>query len=264
VELRLREAYSWLLSPVQPDPLGKIEFQANRISGDDNFYDRAARKLKQDGLLIHEWSPDILRMELDRFIWGEGKGWSVGLQQLWEYLAKYCYLPRLFDQDVLVEAVRHGVRRIDAPFAYATGISTEGYHTGLVFHAAGQVFFDDRSLLVHPDHVNEPPPPPPKPGTGPLPPVEPEPERMTPPPPEPKLTTRYYGRVAIDPQRVNREVGLIVEEVIERLTGLLQCEVEISIEINANLPEGFDEATIRTISENSRTLKFGHFGFETE
>ncbi len=268
VELRLREAYCWLLTPVQPDALGKIEFQANRISGDDNFYDRAARKLKQDGLLIQEWSPDILRMELDRFIWGEGKGWQVGLQQLWEYLAKYCYLPRLFDQDVLLAAVRNGVRRFDAPFAYATGVSADGYHTGVVIHAAGQVFFDERSLLVHPDHVQEPPPPPPKPGTGPLPTgqvAEPKPGLDTPPTvSEPKATTRYYGRVTLDPQRVNREIGLIVEEVIERLTSLVECEVEISIEINANLPEGFDEATIRTISENSRTLKFQHFGFEVD
>ncbi len=82
--------------------------------------------------------------------------------------------------------------------------------------------------------------------------------------PEPKATTRYYGRVALDPQRVNREISLIVEEVIERLTGLVECEVEISIEINAKLPEGFDEAIIRTISENSRTLKFEHYGFEEE
>jgi hypothetical protein len=30
----------------------------------------------------------------------------------------------------------------------------------------------------------------------------------------------------------------------------------------AQNPDGFDESTIRTISENSRTLKFEHFGFE--
>jgi hypothetical protein len=39
------------------------------------------------------------------------------------------------------------------------------------------------------------------------------------------------------------------------------CEVDISVEINARLPEGFDEATIRTVSENSRTLKFEAFEF---
>jgi hypothetical protein len=70
--------------------------------------------------------------------------------------------------------------------------------------------------------------------------------------------------VALDSQRVNREMGLIVEEVIERLTSIVGCDVDISLEINAKLPDGFDEATIRTVSENSRTLKFEHYGFEKD
>jgi hypothetical protein len=37
---------------------------------------------------------------------------------------------------------------------------------------------------------------------------------------------------------------------------------QITGEINAKRPEGFDEGTVRTISENSRTLKFEHYGFE--
>lgn len=268
IELRLREAYSWLLTPIQPDPMGKIEFQANRISGDDNFYDRAARKLRQDGLLINEWSPDILRMELDRYIWNEGNGRTIGLKQMWEYLAQYCYLPRLFDQDVLVTAVRNGVSRLDAPLAYATGINSEGYHTGLLYQSAGQVYFDEKSMLIHPDHVKIAPPPIPRPGSD-QPPTttrigEPRPgiDTSGPGPGKPQLTTRYYGRVDLNPQRVNREMGLIVEEVIERLTSLVGCEVEITLEISARLPEGFDEATIRTVSENSRTLKFDNFEFE--
>ena len=56
----------------------------------------------------------------------------------------------------------------------------------------------------------------------------------------------------------------IMEEVVERPTSQIGCEVEITVEINANRPEGFDEGTVRTISENSRTLKFEHFGFEEE
>jgi predicted AAA+ superfamily ATPase len=264
VDLRLREAYNWLLSPVQPEPLGKIEFQANRISGSDNFYDRAARKLKQDGLLVNTWSPDILRMELDRYIWGEGKSWTVGLKQLWEYLAQYCYLPRLMDQDVLISAVQDGIRRLDAPVAYATGVSQEGYHTGLLYQSAGHIYFDDQSILVHPDHIKEPPPPPAKLGTGPLTSLTDKIEAREDDgqePSEPPATRRYYGRVTLDSQRVNREMGLIVEEVIERLTSIVGCEVDISVEINARLPEGFDEATIRTVSENSRTLKFEAFEF---
>jgi predicted AAA+ superfamily ATPase len=265
VDLRLRSAYNWLLVPVQPDPLGKIEFQASKISGDDNFYERAARKLRNDGLLIYDWSPDILRMELDRYIWSAERGWEVRLKQLWEYLAQYCYLPRLFDHEVLIKAVRDGVGRLDAPFAYATGKNEQGYHTGLVLRQLGQVYFDDNSLLIHPDHVAEPPA------------VKP-PELIihnggkdysvddkkssdkTEPPK--KVLSRYYGRVGLDARRVNKDVGLIVEEIIERLTSQIGCEVEITVEINARRSEGFDESTVRTINENSRTLKFEHYGFE--
>jgi hypothetical protein len=59
-------------------------------------------------------------------------------------------------------------------------------------------------------------------------------------------------------------MGLIVEEVVERLTSQIGCEVEITLEIDAKRPEGFDEGTVRTISENSRTLKFEHYAFEEE
>ena len=275
VDLRLRSAYSWLLVPTQPDPLGTTAFQASRISGDDNFYDRAARKLRNDGLLIYEWSPDILRMELDRYIWSEDRGWEVRLKQLWEYLAQYCYLPRLFDHEVLVKAVKDGVGRLDAPFAYATGKSDQGHHTGVLFRSLGNVYFDDDSALVHPEHLDVPPLPDSCPRC-----KNPLPECTCGAPPElcPKcrnpidectceeppteVLSRYYGRVEIDAQRVNKDVGLIVEELIERLSSQVGCEVAISLEIEAKRPEGFDEGTIRTISENSRTLKFEHYGFE--
>ena len=42
----------------------------------------------------------------------------------------------------------------------------------------------------------------------------------------------------------------------------LETEVEITLEISARRTEGFDESTVRTISENSRTLKFEGYGFE--
>jgi hypothetical protein len=36
------------------------------------------------------------------------------------------------------------------------------------------------------------------------------------------------------------------------------------VQIHAKNRDGFDEGAISTISENSRTLKFEHFGFEEE
>ena len=68
----------------------------------------------------------------------------------------------------------------------------------------------------------------------------------------------------VDPQRVNKDLPLIVEEVIQRLTSLTGYTVRITLEIDAIRPEGFDEGTVRTISENSRTLKFNGYQFEWE
>ena len=196
-------------------------------------------------------------------MWDEERGWEIGLQQLWEYLAQYCYLPRLFDHEVLLKAVRDGVSRLDAPFGCATGVNEAGYHTGLVFRSTGSVYFDEQSILVHPDHVIELPlpvkPSPPDTGAG----TGEDTGPVMPPPPE-KVTARYYGRAVLDPQRVNKDMGLIVEEVIERLTSLVGCNVEVTVEISAHFPSGFDEGVVRTISENSRVLKFENFGFEDE
>ena len=116
-------------------------------------------------------------------------------------------------------------------------------------------------MLVHPDHLNLkpeialPPEPPENGGDG-----TDEPE--TPPEPPKKLVKRFYGKVHLDPQRVNRDVTVIVEEVIQRLTSQLGTDVEIVLEVRANKEDGFDESTIRTITENSRTLNFDNYGFE--
>jgi hypothetical protein len=79
-----------------------------------------------------------------------------------------------------------------------------------------------------------------------------------------KRITRYHGTVEIDPQRVNKEMATIVEEIVQRLTSLTGTGVTITLEISAEREAGFDDATVRTINENSRTLKFRHHGFEGE
>ena len=66
----------------------------------------------------------------------------------------------------------------------------------------------------------------------------------------------------LDPQRANKDMALIVDEIIQRLTSLTGTEVEITLEISAHRRAGFDESTVRTIGENSRTLKFKNHGFE--
>jgi hypothetical protein len=68
--------------------------------------------------------------------------------------------------------------------------------------------------------------------------------------------------VSLDPQRVNREMSTIAEEIIQRLTSLTGTDVTITVEISAERSSGFDDTKIRTVNENSRTLKFKYHGFE--
>src|SRR5919108_2071196 len=102
VDLRLREAYSWLLVPAQ-EAGGAWQWEATRILGDGSIPHRASRKLRDSEQLITRWSPALLRMELDRWLWKDVP--HLGVKKLWEYLCTYGYLPRLQDQEVLLEDI---------------------------------------------------------------------------------------------------------------------------------------------------------------
>ena len=102
--------------------------------------------------------------------------------------------------------------------------------------------------------IDPPPPPPNGGGTGPKPPPPPD--------PTPKLKTRYYGSVQVDPQRARLKLSQIADEVILRLTSITGAAVNVTVEIESVRGDGLDEAAIRAISENSRTLNFKAHGFD--
>ena len=76
--------------------------------------------------------------------------------------------------------------------------------------------------------------------------------------------TRFHGTVALDATRVGRDASLIAEEVISHLAGLVDAEVTVTLEIAAQVPTGAPDEVVRTVTENSRTLKFTSQGFEKE
>jgi hypothetical protein len=61
---------------------------------------------------------------------------------------------------------------------------------------------------------------------------------------------------------MGRDAAKIAEEVVQHLTGLVGANVEITLEIQADLPDGAGDKTVRDVTENCRTLKFVTFGFE--
>ena len=66
------------------------------------------------------------------------------------------------------------------------------------------------------------------------------------------------------PDAAGRDAAKIAEEIVQHLTSMIGAEVEVTLEIQAHIPDGASPELVRTITENCRTLKFADHGFEEE
>ncbi len=248
----------------------------------------ASKKMKNDMLLLTQMGGNMLRLELDRIpLW---RGDHVSLKLLSEDMAKYLYLPRLKNSDVLLGAVRDGIARLlwqAEAFAYAEKYDekTKRY-IGLQAGHAMQVLLDGQSVLVKSDVAaqqleadrlerkrqcaattggtettgdgtgddqNR--------GTGG---IERtgrtgDGERVIIAPPK---LHRFHGTVDLETLRLGTAAGKIAEHVVQHLAALPGVTVKVTLEIEADIPQGASDDLVRTITENCRTLKFREQGFE--
>jgi predicted AAA+ superfamily ATPase len=271
VTARLPETYQWLLVPTQANPQAPVTWQTIRLSGQDALAERASKKLRNDELLVVNFAASRLRMELDRVpLW---RGHHVAIRQLVEDFGRYLYLPRLQTSAVLLDAIGAGLGLLtwqqDA-FAYAEGYDdTADRYRGLRSAQQVTVTADDVGLLVRPDAAKQ------------------QIEQETQPkgqesgntddeqsggiglkvsvPDQPPKPRRYHGTVTLDPSRAGRDAGKIADEVLTHLVGLVGSSVRVTLEIEAEIPAGVPDNVVRTVTENSRSLKFTtNSGFETE
>jgi hypothetical protein len=70
--------------------------------------------------------------------------------------------------------------------------------------------------------------------------------------------------LTLDATRVGRNTSRIADEVVAHLSGLVGAKVKVALEIEAEIPSGAPDHVVRTVTENSRALKFMSHGFETE
>ncbi|HPZ43157.1 MAG TPA: Swt1 family HEPN domain-containing protein [Bacillota bacterium] len=291
VDARIQEAYAYLLVPTQ-EGTGPVTWESTRISGgSESMVLRANKKLRNAEQLITRWSPALLKMELDRWLWREQP--HISIKTLWGYLTTYCYLPRLRDDNVLMETIREGICSTEY-FAYASGVTDDGRYLGLRFgELTTAIYMDSSSVLVKPEAARAQ--------------IEKDAEEkraaaagatggvtypvkaggstavvdvipagkgiadlpadtgnVTPGTTHRAVNRRFYGNVTLDSTRVARDAGTIAQEVIAHLTALVGANVEITLEITANVPDGIPEDVVRIVTENCRTLKFNNHGFENE
>lgn len=298
VTARIPEAYQWLLAPVQLTPQAPVTWQTIRLSGQDALAVRASKKLRSDELLVLNLAASSMKLELDKVpLW---RGNHVSVRQLVEDFGRYHYLPRLRNSSVLLDAIQSGVNTLtwhSDTFAYAESYDeAAGRYRGLRSATLITMSETDTALLVRPDVaqqqldaeaaarrqrdeeeqrrsvVGTPADPngratthaPPAPGDAPD--VTPgivKGERGTP-AGQPRKLRRFHGSVTLSAERAGRDAGKIAEEVIAHLTGLINANVRITLEIEADIPNGAPDHVVRTVTENSRTLKFTQAGFEEE
>ncbi|MBF0108101.1 MAG: DUF499 domain-containing protein [Magnetococcales bacterium] len=284
VKVRIPETYQWLLVPNQPDPRGSPEWTETRLQGLDSLALRAAKKLKSEEMLLVQMGGVRLRLELDRVpLW---RGHDVPVKQLVEDFATYLYLPRLRDSDVLIAAIREGITRPtwqSDTFAGAQSRDAAGRYSGLAGGGSATVQDEAGLIIVKPDVAAEQQrrdiaAAETKAGNGSA--TVPDIERTvarrqstgkggtlaTDPgiPPAALGYRRFRGSVRIDSLRAGRDASRIADEVIQHLSRYIGANVEVTMEIRAELPSGASEKTIRDVTENCRTLRFASFGFEEE
>ncbi|OYQ37023.1 AAA family ATPase [Sandarakinorhabdus cyanobacteriorum] len=268
LKTRLKEAWCYLLYPIQESAQQDVEWMAAKVPAQDGLLARASKKLVSDQGIWPELGPDNLNRQLEKYIWN-GKP-HLHLKDLWEYLNRYTYLPRVKNRAVLQKAVHAAVAgMLPGPFAYAErwDEAKETYVGLAVSGATGtQVVIDDEAIIIKPAVVEQhlrklaaagapPPVGTPTPGGEPGPVPNPPAGIPAPPPVEPK-PTRFHGTVMISPERPARDIHQIVEAIIEQLTTLPGADVSIKLEIDAEVAVGLERAKVRTLIENATTLGF--------
>ncbi len=283
VNARIPEAYQWLLVPTQTTPQSEVVLQNYRLTGQDALAVRASKKLRNDELLVTGFAATLLRHELDKIpLW---RGDHVAIKQLVDDFARYYYLPRLKEPGVLLKAIRDGLELLSwstDSFAYAESYDeATGRYRGLRYCKGVDVSEDNMGgLLVRPEIAQ-------KQmtaeataaasagtlgdtsggvgglfgGTTETGAPSATPEDGSPVASKPK---RFHGSVLLDETRVGRDASRIADEVIAHLAGLVGSSVKVTLEIEAEIPQGVPDNVVRTVTENSRTLKFTTQGFEVE
>lgn len=275
IDLRLHGTYAWGIAPRQADPTEDIEWEEFKVGGEGSLAERASARFTTEWALRPKLGGAELRGLLDKYLWVERDHVTVG--QLAEWFARYLYLPRVTSRDVLELAVQDGasVMNVDDTFAVAASFDeAKKRYVGLKVGDGQPKVVDRTTHVIKPEvaraqrereRAAQAPKDPTEsgrvpPGGGDRPPSD-----RIPPPPPPKLPPNtFVGSVKLDPTRVVKDAGRAVVEVLEHLSTLPDAEVEVTLEVRVKVPDGIQDGTLRTVSENAKTLKFQTAVFERE
>ena len=258
LKTRLKETWCYLLYPVQESAKADLEWISSKVLAQDGLFTRASKKLVSDEGLLTDLGPARLDRELQKYIWNGNN--HISLKELWEYINRCTYLPRIKNREVLSKTVQSAVNgMLPGPFAYADGWDdTTKSYVGLAISGSSHihVVIDSASVIIKPDVAEATRP---KLEEAPTEPIEEEPENgltpLLPSAPE-KQPTRFTGTVIISADKPAQDMQQIVEAIIEQLSSMPGATVRLKLEIEAEVSSGLSSDKVRTIRENAITLGF--------
>ncbi|MBI5767835.1 MAG: ATP-binding protein [Verrucomicrobia bacterium] len=269
-----RECYKWLLCPVMAQPTDRQPtVEAFPLNPGGNTYSAEIERVcVENELIITTWSPVHLRNKLRELYWKPDRV-AAGAMAFWDDTQRYLYLPRLKSRDVLGQAIVKGAGTKDFfATAYAqTGEAFEGFKFG-----DANIQFDDTLLLISPEAgqtyeaalaaktaalptpitpgATPPGVPAPAPlgsggsvpsATGAIPGTTPQPKARS-----------FYGSAEVNAATAKMRLVQIAEEIIAVLASDPNAKVSVSVEINAEYPNGASDQIKRAVSENAGSLAF--------
>jgi predicted AAA+ superfamily ATPase len=284
----VREAYKWLLTPMQEPTLGKVmseirweHFPVN--AGTQNLTQEIVRVLKENEILITEWAPIHLAKLLKTWFWKEDVP-EIKALDVWQKTCCYLYMPRLSNEMTLSVTIEAGTESKDF-FGLAQGKDGDQY-IGFTYGKRAGVILDSSLILIEPEEaasfvakelqsegVIEYPSREPSSdgktagvsvprnhgGTG----TSTSTPTSRPTPIVPVNKKRFYASIDLNPVIAKTQFNNLVDEVILQFTSRPGVNVKISIEIEAESDAGFDDGLQRTVKENCNVLQFKTAEFES-
>ena len=265
VDLRMVEAYKYALVPRQDDPRDEITFDVISSDSGDSIVERVSRKLTNDGSLATQFPAVLLRQRLDGVLQSRWSDGHVPASTLWEDFARYVYLPRLRDQEVMLKTIEGGpvgFAWTQDGFGVAAGLDeTSGRYLGLAAVGIPPGTVTPTCLVVHPDralaqldaakrvipeavadHRDDP--------------QQPKGHADDPTAEKSRTTTAFRGSIRLDSARATMAFTTISDEVLTHLLSLPDIEADVRLEVEIRKADGFSEQTIRTVTENASALHF--------
>ncbi|MCD9153323.1 Swt1 family HEPN domain-containing protein [Aeromicrobium duanguangcaii] len=280
VDDRLAHTWIWGLHAVQDDPQAPYAVGQVRADGPEkNLAKRIGTKLASVDAAHSYIANRVVRLDIEEFLRARWTRGFISFTELWTYYCRYPYLHRLRDRSVLVRALEESLLDAafaDTGFALATGFDTmTGDFHGLAVPLDDTEFgpFDERTLVVRPDlalaqrereRLPRPGPDldpdpdrkviPPQPGPTPAP---------SPPPRKVVANATFSLRHVVNPDGdMPTELQTVAQEILDLLRKAGPDVLDITLTVNAEKADGFDENTVRAVKQNSGDLGLTNSSFE--